>query len=175
MKYKLIVAIVLICFKVFAQDCELKKENAFFLKKFRAEKSVSEKLLLISEKLDEDLKYFPDSITTSCTFGGNKFVYHWESNRWKDASGNSCGKKILFYIFYKKGQYIFELNESLYPKSKAVLGFLNEKNINKIEVFEPDFSKALFGARGEEIELIVIYTDDKEIKKIINHFISQKK
>ena len=174
MKHILFLIIGLTFINSVAQNSELQEENLTLLEKFKIAQTVSEKLLLISEKLNADLKYMPDSISTYCNIGGNRFEYKWEVNHWRDSKGKPCGKKILFYIFYKKGKYMLELNESHYPDRKNILGYLNEKNVDKILILEAKYSRVLFGTRGDEIESIVVYSDDKKIKKNIEQIIKKE-
>ena len=68
---------------------------------------------------------------------------------------------------------MMQLEETLKPNSTQILDFLNENNIDKIVNFDPKMS-TIFGSIGEETNTIVIYTNDRTLKKIIKKYRKQK-
>lgn len=158
---------LLICFKAYSQECQLKKDNDDYLLKLDESDDKTFKINLIKEKVLRDRNYIPVQDTTVCNLQSDKFKYLMFYNEWKNKAGQNCGKKILNYVFYNKGKEMFEIDEVLYPGSMKILDYLNEKNVEKIINLNADYSSALFGERGAETSAIVIYTNDKMIKRFI--------
>jgi hypothetical protein len=168
-----IIFILLIYNPLFGQELDLQKDNIEYLVKLDSTKNVSNKIVLIKEKLLRDKTFIPDSCISICNIAGNKFRYSSLCNKWKNQSGKECGKKILHYIFYKKGKEMIQLEETINPNSKQILDILNENNIEKIVNFDPKMS-TIFGSSGDGTNTIVIYTNDKTVKKIIKKYRKQK-
>jgi hypothetical protein len=154
---------------LFGQEFDLQKDNSEYLMKFDSSKNVSDKIDLIKEKLLRDKIFIPDSCISICNIEGYKFRYSSLCNKWKNQNGKECGKKILHYIFYKKGKEMIQLEETINPNSTQILDILNENNIDKIVNFDSKMS-AIFGSNAEGTNTIVIYTNDKTIKRIIKEF-----
>jgi hypothetical protein len=153
----------------FGQEIDLQKDNAEYLVKFDSTKNGSIKINLIKEKLLRDKIFIPDSCISICKMSGNEFKYTYFCNRWKNQSGKECGKKILHYIFYKKGKEMLQLDEAINPNSFKILDSLNDQNIDKIMNFDSKMS-AVFGSNAEGTNTIIIYTNDKTIKRIIKEY-----
>ena len=164
-----IIFILLIYNPLFGQEFDLQKDNSEYLVKFDSTKEVSDKIDLIKEKLLRDKIFIPDLCISICNIEGYKFKFSSLCNKWKTQSGKECGKKILHYIFYKKGKEMIQLEEAINPNSIQILNILNEKNIDKIINFDSKMS-AIFGSNAKETNTIVIYTNDRTIKRIIKEF-----
>ena len=171
--FKIILFFLLINNPLFGQEFDLQKDNVEYLIKLDSTKKVTNKILLIKEKILRDKIFIPDSCISISKTTGYKFRYSFLCNKWKNKSGKDCGKKILHYIFYKKGKEMMQLEETLKPNSTQILDFLNENNIDKIVNFDPKMS-TIFGSIGEETNTIVIYTNDRTLKKIIKKYRKQK-
>ncbi len=167
MQKYLTIFFLFICFKVYTQECQLRKDNDDYLLKLDESKDKTFKINLIKEKVLRDKNYIPIQDTTACNLQNDRFKYLMFYNEWKNEAGEKCGKKILNYVFYNKGKAMFEIDEVLYPGSMKILDYLNEKNVEKIINLNAEYSRALFGERGAETSAIVIYTDDKVIKRFI--------
>lgn len=154
---------------LFGQEIDLQKDNTEYLVKFDSTKSVSIKINLIKEKLLRDKIFIPDSCISINKMSGYELKYTYFCNRWKNQSGKECGKKILHYIFYKKGKEMIQLDETINPNSNKILDFLNDQNIDKIMNFDSKMS-AVFGSNADGTNSIIIYTDDKTIKKVIKDY-----
>ena len=162
-----LLSVLLFCNKSFGQECDLQKDNKNYLLNLNYSNSVSNKIIIIKEKLLRDRFLIPDSTYSVCVVGKHEFKYSALTNKWKNQYGNDCGKKILHYIFYKKGKDMIELDETLFPNNIQILEFLNQENVDKILNLDSNESKTLFGERGFETNAIIIYTNDKEIEKKI--------
>jgi hypothetical protein len=158
---------------LFGQEIDLQQDNTEYLINFDSTKNGYIKLNLIREKLLRDKIFIPDSCVSISKMSGNEFKHTYFCNRWKNQSGKECGKKILHYIFYKNGNEMFQLNESTNPNSKRILDLLNEQNIDKIINFDSKMS-TIFGNNADGTNSIVIYTNDRKIKRIIKEFRKQK-
>ena len=158
--------IFLICNSLLGQEFDLQKDNLEYLVKLDSTKSISNKIVLIKEKLLRDKIFIPDSCISVSKIAGYKYRSSFLCNKWKSQSGKECGKKILHYIFYEKGKEMIQLEETVNPNCIQILDFLNELNIDKILNFDPKMS-TIFGSSGEGTNTIVIYTNDYAIKKII--------
>jgi hypothetical protein len=158
---------------LFGQEIDLQKDNTEYLVKFDSTKNVSIKINLIKEKLLREKIFIPDSCVSISKMSGNEFKYTYFCNRWKNQSGKDCGKKILHYIFYKKGKEMIQLDETINPNSIRILDFLNEQNIDKIINFDSKMS-TIFGSNADGTNTIIIYTNDRTIKRIIKEFRKQK-
>lgn len=167
--------ILLITINCYSQECELQNNNVAYLLKFETMTNSSEKIQMIKEKLIYDKIFIPDLTTTKCNIEGHTFMYKNFHNKWKNENGENCGKKILHYVFYKKGKEMAKLDELLEPENSEILNYLNQKNIEKILVFDTNYSKTLFGENGVDTKSIVIYTNDKNIKKLITNIRRNKK
>ncbi len=169
----IILFLLLIYNPLFGQEIDLQKDNNEYLIKFDSAKNVSVKINLIKEKLLRDKIFIPDSCVSICKMSGNEFKYTYFCNQWKTQSGKECGKKILHYVFYKKGKEMIQLDETINPNSNKILDFLNEQNIDKIINFDSKMS-AVFGNNADGTNTIIIYTNDSSIKRIIKEFRKQK-
>ncbi|MCU0350366.1 MAG: hypothetical protein MUF43_05980 [Flavobacterium sp.] len=155
------------------QEIDLQKDNAEYLLKFESIKNFSSKKNLIKEKLLRDKVFIPDSCISINKIQGNQIKYTYFCNKWKSQSGKKCGKKILHFIFYKKGKEMIQLDETINPNSNKILDLLNDKNIDNIMNFDSKMS-AIFGSNADETNTIIIYTNDKSIKKIIREYRKNK-
>jgi hypothetical protein len=164
-----IIFILLIYNPLFGQEFDLQKDNSEYLIKFDSTKDITDKIDLIKGKLLRDKIFIPDLCISTCNIEGYKFKFSSLCNKWKSQSGKECGKKILHYIFYKKGKEMIQLEEAINPNSLQILDILSKKNIDKIINFDSKMS-AVFGSNAEGTNTIVIYTNDRTIKKIIKEF-----
>lgn len=171
--FRIILFLLSINNSLFGQEIELQKDNAEYLIKFDSTKNFSIKINLIKEKLLRDKIFIPDSCISICKMSGNELKYTYFCNKWKNQSGKECGKKILHYIFYKKGKEMIQLDETINPNSNKILDFLNDQNIDKIINFDLKMS-ALFGSNAGETNTIIIYTNDKTIKRRIKEYRKHK-
>ena len=151
----------------------MQQDNKEYLFQFDATNRIPEKLILIKEKLIRDKVVFPDSCRSTSKISEYKFVKTFLCNQWKYSNGEVSGKKILHFVFYKKGKLILQLDDFLYPVNSKIIEYLNQTNTYKIEKFDEDFTTALFGTYGKDTNSIVIYTDDKKIKKLIKKILRE--
>lgn len=164
----------LCCQSAFSQ-CDLQARNESFLIEIGDTKSINEKIDLIKQKLDTDSVYIENLKPKGRCLGlGNSTIlkercrdsiYSFEDvNEWKDTENNNCGKKLSFFIFYKKGKLMYRLPSA--KKGNLILDRLSNENVNDIVIWDKDITSIL-GEKSQDIEAVVIYTDDRKIKDLI--------
>lgn len=157
----------LVCNISFCQDFDLQDDNQKYIAALDSCKSISAKINLIRDKVKRDRVLIAVPDYYGCKMAGHSFNYTSFSNNWKDKNGNKVGKKIIHAIFYKKGKMMLYLEERINPNCFEIFNFLTDKNIDKITIFTTGESGAIFGGIGSETRSVVIYTNDRKIKKLI--------
>jgi hypothetical protein len=142
------------------EKCSLEKDNFEYVLKIKNENSLTNKLELITNKIYRDTIYKPDS-----TYFKKRGYF---DNEYLDNLNKKCGKKVLHFVFYKKGKKTVQIDPLLLKENQNIFENMNLSNIEKIYYFEKDGqAQSIFGTIASE-GVIVIYTNDRKIKKLIN-------
>ncbi len=142
------------------EKCSLEKDNHEFVLKLKNENSLANKLELITNKIYRDTIYKPDSTS----FKNRGYFY----NEYRDSLNKKCGKKVLLFVFYKKGKKKVQIDPLLFKENQIIFENMNVSTIERIYYFEKNGqSQAIFGTVASE-GVVVIYTNERKIKKLIN-------
>ena len=142
-----------------SEPCALKQDNENYILQLKAESDPVKQLAIIADKLHRDTLYKPKE--TSTQYLRSTYLDYI------DEQTNSCGKKILHFVFFNRGEEMIKIDPLLLDEHQVVFEQINSSNLEMIYYFEKGVkSTAMFGAVAIE-GTVVIYTQDEKIKELI--------
>jgi len=149
------------CFTQHSENatCTLKPENKEWLSEFKKTDLGPEQIDLVIHKITADATYFVE----------NPEIENLEDKRVFGTLPCTQACSIRFGLVYGKGKGLtLDLNQN--PELEPIMAEFTPENISRIELNE-HHSKDRYKTAGIQRSGIILYTDDKELKKKIKRAI----